>query len=383
MHKYRIGCFIDSLNSGGAQRQLCLLAKLLKKRNYEVFFYVYKNLDFYKYLLDEDCIPVRYILTSKKSQRIPELAQNIRADNLDALIAYLKTPSLIAELSKVLKRNCALIVSERSIDAYSKKRTRYIHQSHYVRFAFHSLANAVVANSDTQSTFIKSKAPWLRNRVVTIHNCVDVGTFMPQLTALPKKIKEINLLVLGRYEWEKNPMNLLMALKLVKKRHPEINLRVDWYGNNFVVDGVATKKAGLYFRLKDSISKNNLNDSFRLHLAKTDVVPLYQNCSAVIMPSFYEGCSNVICEAMACGKPVLASRIGDNYRFVKNGQNGYLFDPESPHEIADKILEFSYQSSAKKKKMGEMNRKIAEDLFSPEKFVQQYIDIISTLVTKQ
>ena len=91
------------------------------------------------------------------------------------------------------------------------------------------------------------------------------------------------------------------------------------------------------------------------------------------------GCSNVICEAMARGKPVLASRVGDNPILVEDGVSGFLFDPNSPDEIASAIVRFSKLSPEQRIVMGKIGRQRAEEMLSPKRFAGQYEELIETL----
>ena len=62
----KIVLFTDSLGAGGAQRQLCRLAVMLRHYNYDVLVLTYHPLGFYKSYLDENAIPERYIPTQKE-----------------------------------------------------------------------------------------------------------------------------------------------------------------------------------------------------------------------------------------------------------------------------------------------------------------------------
>jgi glycosyltransferase involved in cell wall biosynthesis len=97
------------------------------------------------------------------------------------------------------------------------------------------------------------------------------------------------------------------------------------------------------------------------------------------LPSLYEGCSNVIAEAMACGLPILASRIAANDWLVEEGVNGFLFDPRSPQEMADTIKRYFALSHEQKMQMGQASRRRAEYLLAPAGMAEHYIDLIEQL----
>lgn len=72
------------------------------------------------------------------------------------------------------------------------------------------------------------------------------------------------------------------------------------------------------------------------------------------------------------GKPILASRVGDNPVLVKEGQNGLLFDPHSAEDIARAILQFVALPPEAQRAMGDASRTRAEQLLDPDRFVDEY-----------
>jgi glycosyltransferase involved in cell wall biosynthesis len=60
------------------------------------------------------------------------------------------------------------------------------------------------------------------------------------------------------------------------------------------------------------------------HLAKSEIIPLYSQAAAFICPSIYEPFGIINLEAMACGTPVVASRVGGIPDIVLHGENGFL-----------------------------------------------------------
>jgi glycosyltransferase involved in cell wall biosynthesis len=66
----------------------------------------------------------------------------------------------------------------------------------------------------------------------------------------------------------------------------------------------------------------------------TDVIPLLQQSWAFVMPSRWEGMSNALLEAMACGLPCVATRVGGSEDLIEDGFNGLLVEPEKPIQMA-------------------------------------------------
>ena len=57
---------------------------------------------------------------------------------------------------------------------------------------------------------------------------------------------------------------------------------------------------------------------------------IYRSADCLVNPSLYEGMPNVVLEAMACGLPVIASRVPGNDAVVRHGETGWLFDLDKP-----------------------------------------------------
>ncbi len=197
--------------------------------------------------------------------------------------------------------------------------------------------------------------------------------------------------MLARIYRQKNPFGLLEAVDIVRRERPLLDLTVDWYGDHLVAESRRSskwdfryrqKEAEHYSRLKQTIADRSLQDRFRLHPAVRDVVTLYRMADAVCLPSFYEGTSNVICEAMACGVPLLVSRVSDSPRLVHEGRNGLLFDPESPQDIADAILRFADTPPEARRRMGLDGRRMAEAMLPESAFVDNYIKLIDKILSK-
>jgi glycosyltransferase involved in cell wall biosynthesis len=318
-------------------------------------------------------IPFKNVTYRDKIHRIFAVRNAIREKNPDVVIAFLNVPSLIAELGGLPLRKYTLIVSERNVEPFG------LTMKSLTRFACHAMADAVVSNSFAKTKFIIKNAPWLRKKAKTITNCVDLDKFRPLTFEDCTGDYAVHLVVVGRFESQKNPMALLSALEILKRDHPQVNVVVDWYGNNFFSNGRPSPKSWLYLELKNRICECGFREIFRLHQPSQNVVDVYRKSSVVCLPSLWEGCSNVIGEAMACGKPILASRVGDNEVLVKDGENGILFDPKLPQDIAAAILRFASLSPEERGRMGDRSRHRAEQLLSPSVFVEKYIELIEEI----
>ena len=104
--------------------------------------------------------------------------------------------------------------------------------------------------------------------------------------------------------------------------------------------------------------------SFLGRLAQPEL-PLYYSAADVsVLPSYYESFGLVALESMACGTPVIASRVGGLPTIVKDGLNGYLIPWRCPEPFADG-LDVLLSNAAIRKAMSEASRRTAKSMGWP------------------
>ena len=97
--------------------------------------------------------------------------------------------------------------------------------------------------------------------------------------------------------------------------------------------------------------------------------------SVLVIPSLSEGLGRVIFEAMACGTPVIGSRVGGIPELITDTVTGFLVPPGDESALANKIL-WILNNPIKTREMGVRAREFAENFFSSEIYVQQYIRLL-------
>lgn len=364
----RVAFVIDKLESGGAQRQLVMLAAALKDRGYDVEVFVYHRDDFFADDFRKAGVPVSCVPFRNKAHLVRAMGKAIKASGPHMVISYLAGPNALMELSGLFRRRFALIVSERCLEVEGRKR--------FARYGLHFLADAVVCNSHSQYRHILETFPRLADRTHVITNGVDLERFFPvePRTDRPEKLR---ILVLARVHPQKNPFTLVEAMAIVRREQPQLEVSVDWYGNPW------WQNEYYYSRLEEIIERRELKDVFRLYPAVKNVEQLYHEADVVCLPSLYEGTSNTVREAMACGIPLLVSRTGDNPKLVKEGQNGLMFDASSAQDIATTIIRFAKKSNRAQRKMGLEGRKLVETTSSLDTVFDSYVKLIQEVLSKR
>jgi len=124
-----------------------------------------------------------------------------------------------------------------------------------------------------------------------------------------------------------------------------------------------------------------VNEGIIEYKGSTDDVSQYISwCDALVLPSYGEGMSNVLQEACASGRPILASDIPGCKEIFEEGITGYGFKPKDGESLLEAIRVFYSITYEGKKEMGIKARKKMELEFDREKIVAIYIEKIKQLV---
>jgi glycosyltransferase involved in cell wall biosynthesis len=359
MRDKKILCLIDGLYMGGAETQMIGLVKLLKEKGYKV--------DFVKYHLANDyanelaALNIRCITLDVKSKwdKILAIRRFIKEHGVyDCVIAYKDGPAVIGCLLKLIGAKFKLIVSERRVTIAYNRNTR-------IKFMLYRWADKIVPNSFTQAYLIKQLYPGLRNKLEVITNFTDLHRFSPSNKEFNTTIK---ILTAARISIDKNILNYLSAIRILKDKG--VDVKFEWYGS--VSPNEDEYGESVFRRYKEL----GLEDMIHFYPSSNNIEEKYRDCDIFCLPSSSEGFPNAICEAMACGKPIVASRINDIPNIVQENKNGIFFDPSDVDDMADKLLQIAQKDKSILKKWGQNSREIADSLFSTENFVNHYMQLI-------
>ncbi|WP_338045117.1 glycosyltransferase [Oceanipulchritudo coccoides] len=106
---------------------------------------------------------------------------------------------------------------------------------------------------------------------------------------------------------------------------------------------------------------------------------LYAGSDFLIVPSEADNYPNVICEALACGVPVIASEIGGIPELVVEAKTGYLFEKGNSSALLDRITRMAEGLPREREKWSLSCRSFAEETFEIEKITQRHIDLYNEL----
>jgi glycosyltransferase involved in cell wall biosynthesis len=221
-------------------------------------------------------------------------------------------------------------------------------------------ADAIVTVSDHIARLFRQVFPSYPGLVETAYNGVNIDVFRP-LDAAPTSTNGRSILFVGRTSPEKGVHTLIHAFAQVAAAHDDA--RLDIVGPRttlpprFLVaisdDPIVRRLTDFYdgkitsdyqAHLNALVTSLGLENKVRFHgsLPHADLVAIYQRASIVCNPSFSESFGISIVEGMACGIPVVGTRIGGMQETILHEQTGLIVEADEPDALAaalNKILQ--------------------------------------------
>jgi len=354
---------IDSLGSGGAQRQLTNLAILMRQRGHEVRILTYYPLGFFRATLEENQIGFVCVDERRWWMRLWKIRQIIRKGRQDVVLSFLNTPNFFACVSAIGGRRWGLVIGERSAQQSSFTSFR----GWFVK-SVAGQADFIVTNSARARDLWVRYFPRFGRKLRTIYNAVVLSRVVAPIGEMWGD-KKFRILVAASYQKLKNMNGLIEAINLLDDKHKQ-RLLVSWYGQMEATHGNdqpykdAVRQVHRY-QLGSVITLNSAVSDIHERMASSDIVGLF---------SFYEGLPNVICEAMALGKPIIMSRVSDTDVLVDD-QNGFLCNAYDILSIAEAIKQAMDCSKEQLERMGTCSLKKASRLFQPNLVVDAYLGL--------
>lgn len=177
------------------------------------------------------------------------------------------------------------------------------------------------------------------------------------------------ILFVGRLEPRKGVHLLLKAFKLILK-HKKCKLIITGSG-----------KQNLFKKLAKSLNVEK-QTIFTGYVSNTTLKKLYNACNVLVIPSLFEGFSITALEAMAAGKPIVASNIGGIPEIIKDGVHGKLVDPRKTEDLAEALMLF-IDNPKLAEEIGEKNKKYVAENFKWEKTAKLTEKIYENLINEK
>ncbi len=214
---------------------------------------------------------------------------------------------------------------------------------------FWKLSHKIICNArESKNILIKNHGvdPEL---VTVIPNAVDTDHFSP---APEFKSETPTIVCVARLVFEKDPITLFKAMKIVRENIPEATLEM-------IGGGYLEKEA------REFISANQLEANVKLMLSQSDILSFLRNAWIFAISSVRDSAPNSVLEAMSVGLPVVGTKVGGIPEMVEDGRTGIIVPPKDPESLAGAILEL-LQDDRKRNEMGAAARQTVIESHSPE-----------------
>jgi glycosyltransferase involved in cell wall biosynthesis len=286
----------------------------------------------------------------------------LRRKEVDIIQPFLTPATFFALLPAIADHTAARIVTERGRvpgDAGLGTKLYWAAEDFLTRFA-----DLIVSNSDVGKCGLVERGieP---SRIRVIYNGVNFDRLMPK----PDKVIQIRTQmglppggqvvgIVGRLTPVKDHATFLQASVLISKVLPE---------TRFAIVGDGELRGSL-----ESMAKElNIHSRITFFGNQHDVGSYISAFDIACLCSLREGCSNAILEAMALGKPVVATDVGGNRELVSSRETGILVPPKNPQAMAGSIVACLMQPQWAQE-MGLRAQQMVLGRFGQDRMVQEY-----------
>jgi len=323
----RVALVIGQLHAGGSERQLAELALGLRGGSCAPYVYCLSEVtEPFGPLLQKAGVPLR-VLPRRHSfelRRVIALARLLREDRIDVVLSYAQAVNLYSFLALLFYRRSYFLASSRGAELTESPLRSRINGLVYRR------SGRVVVNSRfgaESTTRIYGVSP---DQIEVIHNGVDRSRFEYQggqeearrALGLPATVPVVGML--GRLTFEKRVDLFLEAARRVISRIPECR---------FLVVGAGD----LLEPMKRLATEMGLEVSFTGE--RHDMDRVLSALDLLALSSDFEGLPNVVMEAMAAGRPVVATDLGGCRELIVDGVTGLLVPVGDPGALAERMIQ--------------------------------------------
>jgi glycosyltransferase involved in cell wall biosynthesis len=264
------------------------------------------------------------------------------------------------------------IISELLVPENPYKAGHYFMVTHLIfnklkEFSYNR-ARKVIAICERMKDILVSSYGLPSEKIAVIYNGIEVETAKGPTAARDRLMSEFgiseeSLIVstVGRLAEQKGHIFLLHAMKKLASEHPRVVL---------LLVGDGPLKGSIEAEIKSrtlsaSVRMTGFREDFRDILAITDIF---------VFPSLNEGLSYIVLEAMAAGKPVVATDAGGNKELVVDGETGCIIRPKDVEGLHDAI-EALIADEKRRKNMGEKGRQRIKESFALEGMIRKTLSL--------
>lgn len=351
----RVVLAVNALTTGGAETQLVHLARALRERGDEVR--VLAILRSQAFTADLAALGVHVQVLDPPPPRAPTaLAATVRALRRwrpDVIVSFLYQANVLARVAGALAGVPVVVSSIRN--EYFGGRLRDL----LLRLT-DPLAAVTTTNSELAARSLVRRGVVPPGRLRVIPNGVDPAAWAGEPGASERRRRAGFLwLAAGRLEPQKDYATLLRAIA----RGSTAALWIAGQGRE--------RKA-----LETLATDLGLGDRVRFLGLRHDIPALLAAADALVLSSAWEGLPNIVLEAMAARRPVVATRVGGTPELVRDGLTGLLVPPRTPAALAAAMTTMERLPAADRLAMGERGHAIVAQRFALPAVAAQWIALL-------
>ncbi len=356
-----IGLFNSNRVWGGGEKWHYSAAFMMKKRNLDVTVFAQSGCELIKRTIRSgiSSIGIRVYNTSFLNPfKVVKLALTLRKLNIQAIILNLPSDVKFAGIAAKLAGVKKII--------YRRGSPVFVRNTLMNRFLFRHILTDIIANSDQIKRSILQNNPKLTNdrKITIIYNGVD-SLRPPEDDSGDVPLARTHGVVLGtagRLSQEKGMDWLISMARDLKERKLDFTLLIAGEGP-------------LMETLVQKSYDTGLGDQIRFCGFVADMERFYGSLDLFVLTSAWEGCSNVILEAMYSALPVVAFNNSSIPEMVKDHVSGFLVKNKDGRELADKV-EMLIRDPVLRARFGNAGKKIVREKYDQNSTFDQLITLI-------
>jgi glycosyltransferase involved in cell wall biosynthesis len=323
---------IDTYRIGGPGKTIINSARFIDRTRYRVHAAAFTHPDAsrneFAAALQAAGIPSLELLETRRFDpgHIRQLRAYIRARDIAIVHAHGYRSDVLAFLATRGMRRVRLVTTHHGWIRNNARQHLVTHAALFLSSLFDGV--------EVVSRPLRDELPrWLRmsSRVVIVPNGIVLDDY--RRLGCREEIRQrfglgpgdLVLAVIGRMSSEKGCFDMIEAFSEVAGKLPHAHLLLIGEGP-------------LENEIRRRVEHANVSDRTHFTGHHTDVRPFYEAADLVVSPSHTEGVSNVILEAMAFEKPVVATRVGGTPEIVEHERSGLLVEAQKPSELAAAIV---------------------------------------------
>ena len=360
---------VNGLAIGGGELKLLELVKVLHEKRNDRYHVVVCSVGQDGPLYSEfKKLGIKIFIVQKKHKfditQVYKVYKIIKQEKIDLVQTTLFYADIIGTLSAKLA-DIQSIISWETVSRPSESHENKLRHKFAYKICM-NFVSQIISVSDAVKRFLVKECKIRPEKIQTIHYGIDLSQFNRRNGFLSiEKRSELgfakNDIVIGtvaRLTNQKGHRYLVEAAPMILEKCPNVQ---------FVFAG----NGPLRKDLENQVDRLGLQKYFHFLGFRRDIQNLLYTFNLFVLPSLFEGLPNVILEAMASGRPVVATTVDGVPELLINGKTGILVPPKSSKALANAIIEV-LQKEDKGQSMGAKGRIHVEKNFPYEKQFQKF-----------